>query len=177
MGRATIFSATAAFGAACFLAQAVAAQDTLTPAIWIDPDGCEHWVIDDGAEGYMSPHLNRDGTPVCHRKDLCGVLDNDILFQFDSAEVTKEGRRRITRLFSESPARAYIVAGHSDDSGPFEYNLELSTERAQAVAALAREFGAPISSVDGFGERFPVAANDTEDGRRQNRRVELICLR
>lgn len=34
-------------------------------SIWLDPDGCQHWVIDDGLEGYMSPRLNRDGTPRC----------------------------------------------------------------------------------------------------------------
>ncbi len=33
--------------------------------VWVDPDGCQHWVIDDGIEGYMSPRLNRDGTPRC----------------------------------------------------------------------------------------------------------------
>ncbi len=37
------------------------------PTIWIDPDGCEHWVMDDGWEGYMTPHVTRDGKPVCHR--------------------------------------------------------------------------------------------------------------
>lgn len=35
------------------------------PSIWIDPDGCEHWVMDDGAEGYMTPHVDRHGRPVC----------------------------------------------------------------------------------------------------------------
>ena len=33
--------------------------------VWIDPDGCKHWIIDDGIEGYMSPVLNLDGTPDC----------------------------------------------------------------------------------------------------------------
>ena len=33
--------------------------------IWVDPDGCQHWYIDDGLEGFMSPRLNRDGTPRC----------------------------------------------------------------------------------------------------------------
>lgn len=36
-----------------------------TPTIWVDPDGCEHWVFDDGFEGYMTPHVRRDGRPVC----------------------------------------------------------------------------------------------------------------
>lgn len=33
--------------------------------VWIDPDGCQHWYIDDGFEGYMTPRLNPDGTPRC----------------------------------------------------------------------------------------------------------------
>ncbi len=33
--------------------------------IWVDPDGCQHWYIDDGLEGFMTPRLNRDGTPRC----------------------------------------------------------------------------------------------------------------
>ena len=33
--------------------------------VWVDPDGCQHWYIDDGLEGYMTPRLNRDGTPKC----------------------------------------------------------------------------------------------------------------
>jgi hypothetical protein len=33
--------------------------------VWVDPDGCQHWYIDDGVEGFMSPRLNRDGTPKC----------------------------------------------------------------------------------------------------------------
>ena len=37
----------------------------LAPSVWVDPDGCKHWVIDDGVEGYMSPVLNLDGTPDC----------------------------------------------------------------------------------------------------------------
>lgn len=33
--------------------------------IWIDPNGCDHWIIDDGVEGYMTPRLQPDGIPVC----------------------------------------------------------------------------------------------------------------
>ncbi|WP_342075370.1 hypothetical protein [Yoonia sp. SS1-5] len=38
-------------------------------SIWVDPDGCQHWFIDDGIEGYMSPRLNRDGTPRCDARE------------------------------------------------------------------------------------------------------------
>ena len=33
--------------------------------VWVDPDGCQHWYVDDGLEGFMTPRLNRDGTPKC----------------------------------------------------------------------------------------------------------------
>ena len=36
-------------------------------ATWVDPDGCEHWVFDTGAEGYMTPKLQPDGRPICGR--------------------------------------------------------------------------------------------------------------
>ena len=59
-----------------------------TPTIWVDPDGCEHWVMDDGAEGYMTPHTNRQGIPVCRGGRVCGVLSSDQLFATNSATVT-----------------------------------------------------------------------------------------
>lgn len=37
----------------------------LKAGIWVDPDGCDHWIIDDGAEGYLSDRLDKYGKPVC----------------------------------------------------------------------------------------------------------------
>jgi hypothetical protein len=37
----------------------------LQAGIWIDPNGCDHWIIDDGVEGYLSPRLDPNGRPVC----------------------------------------------------------------------------------------------------------------
>ena len=37
----------------------------LKAGIWVDPNGCDHWIIDDGAEGYLSQRLDRNGKPVC----------------------------------------------------------------------------------------------------------------
>ena len=37
----------------------------LTAGIWVDPNGCDHWIIDDGVEGYLSQRLDRRGKPVC----------------------------------------------------------------------------------------------------------------
>ncbi len=41
------------------------ALTSLAAKLWVDPDGCKHWFIDDGVEGYLSPVLNPDGTPDC----------------------------------------------------------------------------------------------------------------
>lgn len=46
--------------------------------IWIDPNGCDHWIIDDGVEGYLSPRLRPDGTPVCREE-----FDVNSTFDFD----------------------------------------------------------------------------------------------
>lgn len=46
--------------------QIVIQGETYIPGTWIDPDGCEHWVMDDGIEGFMAPKLTRDGSPICN---------------------------------------------------------------------------------------------------------------
>ncbi|MFZ3581086.1 hypothetical protein ACOI1H_02795 [Loktanella sp. DJP18] len=38
---------------------------TLVAGVWVDPNGCDHWIIDDGVEGYLSVRLTPDGLPVC----------------------------------------------------------------------------------------------------------------
>lgn len=40
--------------------------ERFVPAVWTDPDGCQHWVMDDGVEGYMTPRVDRHGRPVCN---------------------------------------------------------------------------------------------------------------
>ena len=38
----------------------------LKAGIWVDPQGCEHWIVDDGVEGYLDPRMTPDGKPVCN---------------------------------------------------------------------------------------------------------------
>ena len=157
------------------------AQNTVTgeryiPTIWVDPDGCEHWVMDDGAEGYMTPHVNRQGIPVCRRGNLCGVLNTDQFFSTDSSYVSSAGKQRLAQFFTQSTATAFIIIGHTDARASDEYNLALSERRANSVAKVAAANGARIADVRGYGERMPVATNNTYDGMAKNRRVEIICI-
>ncbi len=161
---------------------AAAAQESIVgeryvPGIWTDPDGCEHWVMDDGVEGYMTPHVTREGIPVCHRGETCAVMNSDQLFASGRYSISAAGREHLAAFFSEAGATAYIITGHTDSRASDEYNMRLSERRAGAVAAIAGSVGARVASMRGYGERQPIASNDTAVGRQQNRRVEIVCLR
>ncbi len=147
------------------------------PTIWTDPDGCEHWVMDDGAEGYMTPNVNRQGIPVCHRGKVCGMMQSDQFFATDSHRISKHGKARLAQFFKETGAVSYIITGHTDSRASDAYNMRLSYNRAAAVARIARANGARIADVRGYGERLPAASNGSAAGMAKNRRVEIICIR
>jgi len=70
------------------------------------------------------------------------------------------------------------VAGHTDSVGTDSYNQGLSERRANAVKDYLTAQGIKASRLTarGYGESRPVASNDTDEGRAENRRVELIVL-
>ncbi|GAB7079334.1 OmpA family protein [Megalodesulfovibrio paquesii] len=83
------------------------------------------------------------------------------------------------RMLSASPHLRCILAGHTDDVGPEEANLRIARERAESVRQylLTHYQLAPEQlEVRAFGESSPLASNETEEGRRQNRRVEFQVL-
>ena len=55
--------------------------------------------MDDGVEGYMSLHTNRQGIPVCCRGDVCGVMEFDPFFATYSARISAAGRERLAQFF------------------------------------------------------------------------------
>ena len=146
------------------------------PTIWIDPDGCEHWAMDDGAEGYMDIRKTRDGRPVCHR-NVCGIVPTDQLFSTDKSAISASGRKYLESFFRTAQARAFIISGHTDSRASDEYNMGLSKRRANAVASVAQTTGANVLAVNWYGERQPRATNSTSAGMAQNRRVEIICVK
>lgn len=157
--------------------QAIAgAGEQYIPGIWIDPDGCAHWIMDDGIEGYMSPKVDRKGIPDCRRGNTCGVMNSDQFFASGSHRISHSGQQRIAEFFRNSPAVGFVVAGHTDSRASDSYNMKLSYNRAMAVARIGKSVGANITDVRGFGERQPIASNATSHGMAKNRRVEIICF-
>ncbi|HLN85368.1 MAG TPA: OmpA family protein [Candidatus Limnocylindrales bacterium] len=118
------------------------------------------------------------------RETSRGVMVNlpNVNFEFDSADLTRDGRSKVDQIASivkrDAPNRRVTVEGHAsrESAAQEAYNQRLSERRANTVAdALERNgvSGRNISS-QGLGTRAPVASNDTESGRQQNRRVEVI---
>lgn len=177
---AAVFGGVLALGA--LVAPAQAQQVTVkgeryVPTIWVDPDGCEHWVMDDGVEGYMTPHTDRDGIPVCHRVNTCAVMNSDQLFATDRAAISTAGRAKLEEFFQSAGAISYMISGHTDSRASDEYNMRLSKRRANAVANVARSVGANVASVRWYGERQPAAPNNSAANMQKNRRVEIFCVR
>jgi outer membrane protein OmpA-like peptidoglycan-associated protein len=151
--------------------------ESYIPTIWVDPDGCEHWVMDDGWEGYMTPHVTRQGIPVCRRSNTCMVMNSDTLFATGSYHIHPQAQMQLANFFRSAGATSYVIAGHTDSRGSDDYNMRLSINRANAVAQVAASVGARIADVRGYGERMPRASNGTAQGMAHNRRVEIICNR
>jgi outer membrane protein OmpA-like peptidoglycan-associated protein len=115
------------------------------------------------------------------RETRRGVVINlpDVLFEFDRSTLTSGARdttREIAAAIRGIRDRTIAVEGHTDSVGSYEYNQRLSEDRASTVAdALVRE-GVSRRQITsrGFGERDPIASNDTSSGRSRNRRVEVI---
>src|SRR5262249_29482820 len=94
-------------------------------------------------------------------------------FELDSLAVSD--LERLTKRLNtpELRDRKLILLGFADSVGGVEHNLELSQERAQSVADALGRSGISIARAVGLGQDMPVADNQTEDGRRRNRRVEV----
>ena len=102
---------------------------------------------------------------------------------FDSGKVdvkpeSQDALVEIAKLMKQDAALKLLVVGHTDTAGAFDYNIELSRRRAQAVVqALVASHGVAAARLKpwGVGYASPVASNRADDGRAKNRRVELVA--
>ncbi len=103
-------------------------------------------------------------------------------FAFESAELSAGGKAALDNLaeamtaaLAGNPGLRLVIAGHTDSVGSKDYNLRLSSARANAVRDYLVSRGVSITALTtaGYGESAPVATNATADGRAANRRVDL----
>ena len=146
--RASLSASAIVLASAVFFPQMASAQsdavssgeprtikgERYVPTIWVDPDGCEHWVMDDGIEGYMSPHVTRDGRPVCHRGKVCGVMNTDQFFATDRYSINAAGQQRLREFFTSDTAASFIILGNTYSRPSDTTHLRSSQIRSNDVA-------------------------------------------
>ena len=108
-------------------------------------------------------------------------MPSNITFALNSADLNQQffnALDGVSMVLKEYDKTVIEVAGHTDSSGSDQYNQALSERRAQAVAGYLGSHGVKTQRLItiGAGEAHPVASNDTEQGRSQNRRVELTIV-
>lgn len=109
------------------------------------------------------------------------VTLGNILFQVDKSALLPGGFMavdKLARFLRKYPERHVLIEGHTDSSGSDSYNIALSQRRANSVwnALMERAIDGERIVTKGYGEMYPVAGNETNGGRQQNRRVEVIIL-
>jgi chemotaxis protein MotB len=112
-------------------------------------------------------------------------LAENILFDSGRADLKKEGEEALAQVASvlnTIPNRDFQIAGHTDNipikSAKFPSNWELSTARAVEVTRFLAEKGVDTArlSAAGYADTQPVAANTEPEGRKQNRRIEIVLM-
>jgi outer membrane protein OmpA-like peptidoglycan-associated protein len=116
---------------------------------------------------------------ICPEGDKIRLL---VFFDYDKAELQPSSfpeLDRAARLVKESATMRVEIAGYTDSKGSDEYNQQLSERRANAVRnyLLSKNIDAVRIVAKGYGKQNPVASNETDAGRAENRRVEFVIVK
>ncbi len=136
----------------------------------------------DRQEEELRRQLRGTGVSVTRRGDeIILNMPGNVTFDFDSAGLNPEFFEvldSVALVVEEFDQTVLIVDGHTDSVGRAEYNQRLSERRADSVARYLVSQGIAPVRIDayGYGEEYPIASNETEVGRAQNRRVELTLM-
>ena len=109
------------------------------------------------------------------------VTLGDVLFETGEVQLRQEAMASLVEvvdLLQSEPDKQIRIEGHTDSTGDAATNLKISEQRAEAVleALVSLGVSADRFTTAGMGQDFPIASNETEEGRAQNRRVDVILL-
>ncbi|MFC1896734.1 OmpA family protein, partial [Thermodesulfobacteriota bacterium] len=153
-----------------------------TPAgAQVDADGC---VLDSDGDGVPDYLDQCPETPmgVTVNEVGCWVLVQLVQFDFDKYDLKTEYFANIDEVITHlenDPSSRLLVEGHTCSLGTEQYNQRLSERRAQAVVdyLVSKDIAEDRLESKGYGEALPIAPNDTEENRSNNRRVQLTPVR
>ena len=152
----------------------------------VDKDGCPLDTDGDGVYDYLDhcptvPGIKENlGCPEVKR-EVRNLLNKAMVgIQFENGKATIKSSsykilNDIAKIFIDNPTYFIEVQGHSDNVGNYNYNVDLSDRRAQAVRTYLIQKGVPMERIaaHGYGPDKPIADNKTKEGRAKNRRVEF----
>jgi OOP family OmpA-OmpF porin len=177
------------------------------PQMWVDGFNYHYYAgrkADGGRETYASVIVSENNREITAQLTIAelGAIENKmvdaavmakglgetghialygIYFDTDKAVIKPESRptlEQIAKLLSGQPQLNVFIVGHTDSQGAFDYNLDLSRRRAEAIAAeLVKSYriAQPRLRTAGVGLLAPIGSNATDAGRALNRRVELVA--
>jgi len=158
-------------------------RDYLGLQLWVTPPGGEEkiFALQDFNRGVLQ---NRSKLGVRENENEIQIkLGAEVLFdtgKYDLKPAATTALTQLAELLRSYPGYPIVIEGHTDSVGTPASNETLSQNRAAAVKTWLVESGqvqAGCIETVGFGQRKPVATNDTPDGRQQNRRVEIRLLK
>ena len=137
--------------------------DALAEARWVKPEKKEDETVNVISEG---DRVDR----------VIFLFALNATIQVDNPEIMAELEKMSKDIIENN--RTVSVIGHADNSGTTEYNYELGLTRANTIRRVLENLGVPASQirVESKGETQPTDTNDTEEGRRNNRRVEVRII-
>jgi outer membrane protein OmpA-like peptidoglycan-associated protein len=145
-------------------------------------------VVGGAAGAYIGNYMDKQAEEI--EKDIEGAkverigegikitFDSGILFDVNKSDLKPAAKANLEKLaviLNKYSDTQVLVEGHTDSTGPTDYNLELSEKRAKSVSrqlAIQNVMETRLI-IMGYGEEQPIASNDTADGRQQNRRVDI----
>lgn len=136
----------------------------------------------DRQEAKLRDELQGSGVQVRREGDrLYLIMPGNITFATGRYEIRSEFYSvldSVSKVLKEFDKTAIKVSGHTDSTGSDELNQRLSEQRAESVRQylIRREVASGRIQAQGYGSRYPVASNSTDQGRQANRRVELELL-
>lgn len=141
----------------------------------------QYTITASGAAGSKTASTTIGVTPLANANVM--IFPEAALFEFGKSELKPEGKEKIDQYREQAKddlisADHVVITGYTDNVGGADHNTKLSLQRAEAVRDHLISLGADRKKfqVSGAGETHPIGDNSTEEGRAQNRRVEVTVV-
>lgn len=107
-------------------------------------------------------------------KNKADQLLHRVLFDFDSEQLSPKELNELNDFINEERLSEVVLHGYTDDIGPEKYNKALAKRRIETIEKALKKMGVTVAHSQAYGKCCYINDNETEDGRHENRRVELL---